>query len=229
MFKVIDGTNYLGLWGDKEATVKCCQKNRLDWDDDFKNGLMGCSEFTDLLEEKKFKRIAIDVGAFIGDATKFFIDCGFIVFAFESDPFAYHCLAHNCPEAICRNMAIGDGSNASEVGFIQNGNFGSRYLKKNHTGNIKTFPLDFLNVIRIDLVKIDVEGFEPFVLDGMKRIMMEFRPILIIEINRKALKLQGVDEESIYNRIPNFYKRKVITYPERVFTEDGWDILCYPG
>ena len=36
---------------------------------------------------------------------------------------------------------------------------------------------------RVDLVKIDVEGFEPEVLQGMSRILSRDRPIIVLECN----------------------------------------------
>lgn len=53
-------------------------------------------------------------------------------------------------------------------------------------GNVVTVPVTTLDLIvspgaRVDLLKIDVEGFEDRVLEGMPRILGESRPTIIIE------------------------------------------------
>lgn len=40
---------------------------------------------------------------------------------------------------------------------------------------------------RIDVVKIDVEGAELHVLKGMKRVLKEYKPYIIIEVSQSTL------------------------------------------
>jgi len=51
---------------------------------------------------------------------------------------------------------------------------------------VRTTRLDTViesySINRVDLVKIDVEGHEPEVLDGMGRFLGEFKPTLLIEV-----------------------------------------------
>lgn len=49
-------------------------------------------------------------------------------------------------------------------------------------GEIEAFPLDELPFERIDLLKVDVEGMEFAVLDGMAATLRRCRPILMIEV-----------------------------------------------
>jgi hypothetical protein len=43
----------------------------------------------------------------------------------------------------------------------------------------------------IHLVKIDVEGYELFALEGMPRILREHRPAIVMEFNPAALEFSG--------------------------------------
>ena len=40
----------------------------------------------------------------------------------------------------------------------------------------------------IDFIKLDVEGYEGFVLDGAQRVLSEYRPTVFLEIIRLELK-----------------------------------------
>jgi hypothetical protein len=49
----------------------------------------------------------------------------------------------------------------------------------------------------LSLVKIDVEGAEPMVLEGFRQTLQAHQPILWIEINPPLLKMAGQDENSV--------------------------------
>jgi FkbM family methyltransferase len=68
---------------------------------------------------------------------------------------------------------------------------------------VNTITIDnFLNekneISEVDLVKIDVEGCEPMVIEGMKETMKRFRPIILIEILDERLKTIGSSKEFLY-------------------------------
>jgi hypothetical protein len=54
---------------------------------------------------------------------------------------------------------------------------------------------------RISIVKIDVQGAEGRVLHGMKDTLARHRPVLLIELDRHALKAQGADVREIVREI----------------------------
>lgn len=59
-------------------------------------------------------------------------------------------------------------------------------------------PLDAviarLGLAQVDFVKIDVEGAEARVIDGAATVLNTMRPILLLEVNDKALRAQGADQ-----------------------------------
>ena len=49
-------------------------------------------------------------------------------------------------------------------------------------------PLDCLNINeKVDFVKIDVEGAELAVMDGMKQLIERCRPLIFVEVNNENL------------------------------------------
>lgn len=50
---------------------------------------------------------------------------------------------------------------------------------------------DVVNVSRVDVIKIDVEGAEPLVLQGAETILRNCRPLVLSEINEELLKIVG--------------------------------------
>src|SRR4051794_37592702 len=98
---IIPGTQYLALMADRYITPQCLQLRRLDWDRSF-------LEIPEVEATLKPGNVVFDVGAYIGDTTRLFLDRGCTVYAFEPYDDAYECLKHNCPDAQCFHSAVGD-------------------------------------------------------------------------------------------------------------------------
>ncbi|MHB9093098.1 MAG: FkbM family methyltransferase [Eubacteriales bacterium] len=83
---------------------------------------------------------------------------------------------------------------------------------------IHCIPLDSFNypdLGKIKLIKMDIEGAEPFALMGMRRTIKEHRPIMVIELNRDCLrKYFKVDSDLIWNQL------KELGYEIYTFFED---------
>jgi len=187
-------------------------------------------EIPEIKEVLKPGNTVIDVGAFIGDYTRLFLDLGCKVIAFEPYQDAFFCLLHNCPEALCYSMAVGDGRKLScfhEDRTMTRENKGGRQVRESDNG-IPSIKLDDLRLSYCSFVKIDGEGTEPFVLDGMKKTFRDCSPVLYIEVNLPALRDHGFsDQMDIIGRLPEGYKWRVASFPERVGTNLPWDIVAY--
>ena len=72
-----------------------------------------------------------------------------------------------------------------------------------------------LNLTRIDIVKIDVEGAELKLLSGGRNLLSRQRPILLIEANDEALKRQGASAEAVVDLLLS------LDYQIQVFNESG--------
>lgn len=165
-------------------------------------------------------RIMVDVGAYIGDSTKWFEDAGFKCHAFEPMPDAFACLEKNAhPSTVCHNYAVGNGRSYATTTETE-GNLGGRSLLAE--GPEKSYTLDSLFPSGIDVLKIDAEGFEPFILEGAKDTLKK-KPILIIEINEEALNRFGFTAADVFKHLDKYEFEEVYRYDE-----GQYDLVCFP-
>jgi FkbM family methyltransferase len=87
----------------------------------------------------------------------------------------------NSVDVVAYNVAIGNGEEIA--GKSKGGMFSARGDLK-----IKTKRLDDYSFDRVDLLKIDVEGFEYEVLKGAENTINKFKPRIIIETHSIALR-----------------------------------------
>jgi FkbM family methyltransferase len=150
--------------------------------------------------------IAIDCGANIGVHTiewaKLMFNWG-SVYSFEAQEKIYYALCgniiiNNCLNVVAKNCVLGAKSGSLRipvVDYAKPASFGSLELKerkntedigqKINYQNSEEMPmitLDSLNLERIDLIKLDVEGMEEDVLDGSFDSISKNNPILYVEL-----------------------------------------------
>jgi FkbM family methyltransferase len=56
---------------------------------------------------------------------------------------------------------------------------------------------------RVDMIKIDVEGAELFVLRGMKEVLRNYRPVVIMEISDEVIKSSQIGAEELIDIMRN--------------------------
>jgi len=144
--------------------------------------------------------IMIDGGANIGALTiplgRFMTGWGAIM-AFEpQERIAYalggNIILNNCFN--CRALQVVLGREHTEVDIPildhqQPANFGGLAMNGNcqpgqpleRSISVKVIPLDLLNLPRLDLLKLDVEGMEPDVIDGAKETIARCKPVIFAE------------------------------------------------
>jgi FkbM family methyltransferase len=111
------------------------------------------------------------------------------VFTFEPDPVNFFCLANNCKnnKIVKINAALGDTSKFVMIGNPQENNNGMpRILNENESGHsVFLMEIDSLNLDNVDLMLLDVEGFEYNALLGASKTLKENSPVIILEITEK--------------------------------------------
>ena len=132
---------------------------------------------------KKFD-VALDIGAHVGIMSRQLAKHFKLVFAFEPNPLLHECLEAN---AIGDNIqiykyALGTGSGRAQLD-ITRANSGMTSIS---TAPYSTFPvpmemLDSFKFKNVDLIKIDVEGYEKFVIAGGIETINQFKPVMIVE------------------------------------------------
>jgi hypothetical protein len=87
----------------------------------------------------------------------------------------------------------------------------SFYQSENYSGKkerVKVVTIDdwfkTSELTKIDVIKLDVEGNELAALKGMRAVIEEQRPVLIVEINPQTLSLSGLKPSDIYNYLNQF-------------------------
>lgn len=162
--------------------------------------------------------VAIDCGANIGVHTVEWATAmtgwGSVV-AIEAQERIYYALAgniaiNNCFNAICMNAAVSSENGTMRIpapDYLTASSFGSLELRQ-RDGNefigqqidyseaamavVQKMTLDTLNLPRVDLIKIDIEGMELEALEGARGILERSRPVLLIEsikCDRDALRV----------------------------------------
>ena len=134
--------------------------------------------------------------------------------AFEPNPTAFNILAGNLRlngwQAELNPIALGEqpgeavltlGAATSNSTLVDHG---LDYVASVGTRSVRVETLDGYCAgkgICPDLVKIDVEGFEIKVLRGAQETLRRCMPVLILEVNSKALRAAGVSAEELFDTL----------------------------
>lgn len=182
--------------------------------------------------------VVIDCGACLGDHSKTYsqlVGVDGCVLAFEPHPLTYKALCLNAANWFpintrCYNVAL--GARPGVAYFLANENIGASQVwdkEKPQSIEVEVMTVDQVTetIGRLDFIHLDAEGFEPFILEGARKALAKFRPVLLIEINQPCLARLGKSESDV---------RAVLTdlkYEVREFngTPEGnpqRDILCLP-
>ncbi|HEY9487330.1 MAG TPA: FkbM family methyltransferase, partial [Chryseosolibacter sp.] len=190
-----------------------------------------------------------DVGANIGFLTLQFANrCKKgIVYAFEPDSETFYKLTQNVNLNKFGNIqlfhtAIGSKSGTGELYRMYESNPGAnRILSQKPAVSVRSETVRITTLDEydskgcfktVDLIKIDVEGFELFVLEGARNLILQRRPILFIELVDQNLKLQSCSGQSVIDYLAELNylifdakTMKPLEESDNYYT----DILCYPS
>jgi len=165
--------------------------------------------------------VFIDVGAYLGAYTLAFSKISKLVVAVEPSPINYFVLRKNLSINKVKNCipvkcAL---SNYDGLSYLYISKFSDLHsLHKDmldaaidiipvQTRTLDTLALRELKLNKIDLIKVDVEGAEMEVLEGMKEIIKKYGPTLIIEVFQKNLeKIEEILNKHNYNIIKRIYQ-----------------------
>jgi FkbM family methyltransferase len=154
-----------------------------------KGGIWEENVVTLLTKYVKPDTTVIDAGAFIGTHTLFmskYVGKKGRVYAFEPQRKIYRELVHNLKLNHIKNVvplrfALGSGSEIIEMNPAAQGNEGGTGIGQGgDKAELRT--IDSFGFRNVSLIKIDVEGFEDYVIEGAKETIQRYRPILVVEI-----------------------------------------------
>lgn len=148
--------------------------------------------------------VYVDVGANIGTTIWLFAGQAGKVVAFEPIPHLYSTIsssitANQSEHIDLRRLAIGD--EIGKVKMMDNDN--SSVVQdagiKGIEIEVSTLDKELKSMSQIDLIKIDVEGFELRVLRGASHILGALRPRLLIEVHPGFLRQYGDQLDEVLN------------------------------
>lgn len=156
--------------------------------------------------------VVLDVGSNIGFYLLNFsmrVMPGGHVFGFEPHPITYQKLLTNLSANVNKNItishvALGDTTGFVEPYVVRESNLGMNRVKVTSEQNANRVPLTTLDLFvtekglsKVDLIKIDVEGFEENVLRGALQTIRTYRPTMHIEVDGENLIAQASSPQAI--------------------------------
>lgn len=166
---IIDGveewtwiTNEKGSWDGPKA----------DWE--------SCHKQTYLKYCKKFE-VVVCAGGCQGMYPRLFSDMFQTVYTFEPDPLSFYCLVNNCQKdnIVKIQAALGYINKMIGINRVSKENVGMNKVSEN--GIVPMMTLDTFDFPSLDLLQLDVEGFEIHILEGGLRTIQKHLPVITCE------------------------------------------------
>ena len=178
---------------------------------------------------------AVDFSHLVGDKGK--------VHSFEPQRIIYYQLCANVflnglDNVYCHNIALGNTNEQIKIEkpdyfFDGNVNFGDVCVN-NDAENfefVESKKLDDYEFDNIVFIKIDVQGYEPFVIDGAIKTIEQHRPYLFVEFEGHLLNKFGSSEEELTHKIESLgyvVKRFQEGIPYQTESGKCLDCVCIP-
>ena len=137
------------------------------------------------------------------------------VITFEPDPLHYSCLIKNVPESIeTHQLAL--GSEQKMIALDDNAHTQAKRVIGE--GTIPCTTIDSLDLENIDLIKIDVEGYEMEVLKGADKTL-ETTKYIMIELNSNTERYGFTSLEVAKYIVSKGFKVLLEHWPDKVFVK----------
>ncbi len=173
------------------------------------------------------KTVVVDVGAMIGDHTIVYAEWCRHVHAFEPSKKSFECLQHNMRDlrnVACYNVGLSDSKHNATVN--ENENQGAAFIDESSSGTTVCETLDSFSFDDVGFIKIDVEGFESRVLFGAIETIETTSPVMLIEVNDRALRRAGSSREDLIEIVESLGYSHSITDKRIKYSDPQYDILC---
>jgi FkbM family methyltransferase len=197
-------------------------------------------------------KTVIDIGTNNGwvllNIAKIISKNGGFIYGFEPFPGTYNrCIENIRSSGITNAQVFNKGCGETESSFkmkvvAQTNSGQNRIVDENieqQANIVEVFVTTLDNQLRkiekIDLIKIDVEGFELHVLKGAENLLTKYRPIIFIEINDPLLKANKTTPWEVLNLLKTKYNYKLTSALNGKLIDNSYnfdntqlDIICYP-
>lgn len=126
------------------------------------------------------KRGCVDAGANVGMWTRFLMREFDMVYAFEPNPTFFECFKKNID--LDQNVQLFQYG-LSDKEHTASQDFNSTMMS-HEPGLVTCRTLDSFDLKDIDLIKVDVDGFEDVLMQGAQQTIKDNSPVIIIEMKR---------------------------------------------
>ena len=196
-----------------------------------------CEQFREF-EDTRPMRTILDIGANVGFLSILFSTAFPDATIYAMEPSSINCeyLAHNCKEfpniSIIKKgayskrgyarIAVPDATQRKIEDWNMNTGQLSLYGKGTNRETVELAKIDDL-FDAVDFIKIDVEGAELDVLLGGERILIEHKPILLLELRSDNLSMAGHTVEQVGKHLKRLgYKVSGLFGQDVIFTYGGY-------
>lgn len=221
LYKLPNGKQIALLENDSHISKWVIQEGRLDHD----------QNMLPLLDPHIHKGFTVvDVGGYIGDHTEYYVNRvgrDGKVYAFDPNIAAFECLEFNMstyPNVACFNMGVSDKPH--KIAIAQNDNVGASHAIDGD--DVSCVTIDSLSLSSCHFIKMDCEGMELHALKGAEKTVANFRPTMLLEINRGALERQGTSADDVFAWLNDHDYTYRNIYAEQGLEDEQLDILCLP-
>lgn len=143
-------------------------------------------QLSSAIKKVKKRGVAVDIGAHYGvmsyNLSKLFNE----IHAFEIDPAVYKCLEKNVANFNLTKVktypyGLGDSNIRAGLNKKEGKTFSTHVDLGAETNLVEIRTLDSFYIDAVDLIKIDVEGFEPAVIQGAINTITKSKPVILYE------------------------------------------------
>lgn len=162
------------------------------------------------------KRTVVQAGGNCGINPKYFSKYFKTVYTFEPDSTNFYCLSNNVMDHNVYKFQAALGEDTTSV-FLEKseGNIGGHKVMGD--GDIPQIVLDSLYIKDVDLMQIDVEGFEGYVINGALGIIEKYRPVIMLETKSKNA-LHSIWSKEVLDNLMFNLNYKIHSEPSRLDT-----------
>jgi FkbM family methyltransferase len=174
--------------------------------------------------------VVFDVGANVGYYTLLFAELAKEVHSFEPtdhiETLKNNIIKNDIKNVILNNIAVGETDGETEARIIKNWptkeieEFKRNFITLDTYAGLNRYYLDNQSPIdtytselkRVDLIKIDVDSWDFEVLKGSIKLMKEFKPVILIELNVEALSYRNHTIEEVLEWVKKhgYYVKEIL-------------------
>lgn len=161
------------------------------------------------MEKTKGRTACVQAGANLGVFPKYLSYFFDTVYTFEPSPKLFKIVCKNAPEenVVKFNAALGAVRKLISTSQVRRtkqhmpAHEGITHVSGD--GNIPVLLVDDLNLPVLDLLCLDLEGYEPFALMGAEKTLLRCKPTLLVEVNNNSGHY-GFDRESVRQMVRDY-------------------------